>query len=211
MLMRTTGKPFSIDKKQVYEAYKAVKSNAGSAGVDGQTIEQFEADLQNNLYKLWNRMSSGSGIAERSAATKQSNFRALPHIGAGSGRECASGRVFRPRDLAGKSFRNDGEAYPFGSYCAGAVAGLAAAAALCGFFFGLSVAGLVSNPGGGLAASGEDDVGVQWTAGLVLPSFAFAFVPFASGAFAPVAFSLVAFSSAPGGFAAKVLPLAFFL
>jgi group II intron reverse transcriptase/maturase len=60
MLMRTTGKPFSIDKKQVYEAYKAVKSNAGSAGVDGQTIEQFEADLQNNLYKLWNRMSSGS-------------------------------------------------------------------------------------------------------------------------------------------------------
>jgi RNA-directed DNA polymerase len=60
MPMRTTGKPFRIDKKQVYEAYKAVKSNAGSAGVDGQTIEQFEADLQNNLYKLWNRMSSGS-------------------------------------------------------------------------------------------------------------------------------------------------------
>jgi len=60
MSMRATGKPFSIDKKQVYEAYKAVKSNAGSAGVDGQTIEQFETDLQNNLYKLWNRMSSGS-------------------------------------------------------------------------------------------------------------------------------------------------------
>jgi group II intron reverse transcriptase/maturase len=60
MPMRTTGKPFSIDKKRVYEAYKAVKSNAGSAGVDGQTIEQFEAGLQNNLYKLWNRMSSGS-------------------------------------------------------------------------------------------------------------------------------------------------------
>src|SRR6266540_3404288 len=60
MPMRTTGKPFSIDKKRVYEAYKAVKSNAGSAGVDGQTIEEFEADLQNNLYRLWNRMSSGS-------------------------------------------------------------------------------------------------------------------------------------------------------
>src|SRR3989441_10059274 len=58
--MRTTNKPFSIDKKRVYEAYKAVKSNAGAAGVDGQTIEQFEADLQGNLYKLWNRMSSGS-------------------------------------------------------------------------------------------------------------------------------------------------------
>ena len=58
--MRTTDKPFNITKKQVYEAYKAVKSNGGAAGVDKQTIEQFEADLQNNLYKLWNRMSSGS-------------------------------------------------------------------------------------------------------------------------------------------------------
>ena len=58
--MRATGKPFNIDKKQVYEAYKAVKSKGGAAGVDGQTIEQFEADLKNNLYKIWNRMSSGS-------------------------------------------------------------------------------------------------------------------------------------------------------
>src|SRR6266404_7333621 len=58
--MRTTDKPFSIDKKRVYQAYKAVKSNAGAAGVDGQSIEEFEADLKNNLYKLWNRMSSGS-------------------------------------------------------------------------------------------------------------------------------------------------------
>ena len=58
--MRTTGKPFNIDKKQVYEAYEAVKSNGGAAGGDGQTIEQFEADLKSNLYKIWNRMSSGS-------------------------------------------------------------------------------------------------------------------------------------------------------
>src|SRR6202045_2779935 len=58
--MRATGKPFNIDKKQVYEAYKAVKSKGGAAGEDGQTIEQFEADLKNNLYKIWNRMSSGS-------------------------------------------------------------------------------------------------------------------------------------------------------
>jgi len=60
MQVHTTGKPFNITKKQVYEAYKAVKSNAGSAGVDGQTIEQFDSDLRSNLYKLWNRMSSGS-------------------------------------------------------------------------------------------------------------------------------------------------------
>ena len=58
--MRATGKPFNIDKKLVYEAYKAVKSNGGAAGVDGQTIEQFEDDLKSNLYKIWNRMSSGS-------------------------------------------------------------------------------------------------------------------------------------------------------
>ena len=58
--MRTTDKPFKIDKRLVYEAYKAVKSNAGAAGVDGETIAQFDANLQNNLYKLWNRMSSGS-------------------------------------------------------------------------------------------------------------------------------------------------------
>ena len=55
-----TGKPFMIDKRLVYEAYKAVKSNGGAAGVDGQTIEAFEADLARNLYRIWNRMSSGS-------------------------------------------------------------------------------------------------------------------------------------------------------
>ena len=57
--MRQT-KPFNIDKRLVYEAYKAVKSNRGAAGVDKQTIEQFEADLSGNLYKIWNRMSSGT-------------------------------------------------------------------------------------------------------------------------------------------------------
>ena len=58
--MRATAKPFNIDKKQVYEAYKTVKSKGGAAGVDKQTIEQFEADLKNNLYRIWNRMCSGT-------------------------------------------------------------------------------------------------------------------------------------------------------
>ena len=52
-------KPFAIDKWQVYEAYKAVKANGGSAGVDQQSLEDFETDLKSNLYKIWNRMSSG--------------------------------------------------------------------------------------------------------------------------------------------------------
>ena len=56
----TTSKPFKIEKRQVYEAYKAVKSNHGAAGVDGQTLEMFERDLAGNLYRIWNRMSSGT-------------------------------------------------------------------------------------------------------------------------------------------------------
>ena len=53
-------KPYDIPKRWVWEAYKRVKENRGAAGVDEQSIEVFEADLQSNLYKLWNRMSSGS-------------------------------------------------------------------------------------------------------------------------------------------------------
>ena len=53
-------KPFSISKREVWEAFKRVKANRGAAGVDGQSIAEFEANLSGNLYKLWNRMSSGS-------------------------------------------------------------------------------------------------------------------------------------------------------
>ena len=56
----TTDKPFRIEKRQVYKAYKAVNSNHGAAGVDGQTLEMFEKDLARNLYRIWNRMSSGT-------------------------------------------------------------------------------------------------------------------------------------------------------
>ena len=53
-------RPYDIPKREVWEAYKRVRANQGAAGVDGQTISDFEADLGNNLYKLWNRLSSGS-------------------------------------------------------------------------------------------------------------------------------------------------------
>lgn len=56
--MNQPSKPFNIDKREVYEAYLQVRSNGGAAGVDGVTIEQFE--LKSNLYKIWNRMSSGA-------------------------------------------------------------------------------------------------------------------------------------------------------
>jgi len=54
------GKSFEIPKRLVWEAYKSVKANKGAAGVDGRSIEDFESDLRNNLYKIWNRMSSGT-------------------------------------------------------------------------------------------------------------------------------------------------------
>jgi RNA-directed DNA polymerase len=52
-------KPFEISKRMVYEAYLRVKASKGAAGVDGLSVGQFEQDLKGNLYKLWNRMSSG--------------------------------------------------------------------------------------------------------------------------------------------------------
>jgi group II intron reverse transcriptase/maturase len=53
-------KPFCISKWEVWEAYKRVKANQGAAGVDGQSIAEFEEELKDNLFKIWNRMSSGS-------------------------------------------------------------------------------------------------------------------------------------------------------
>ncbi|AWB66587.1 group II intron reverse transcriptase/maturase [Saccharobesus litoralis] len=55
-----SAKPFSISKWTVYEAWLRVKANGGAAGIDEQSISDFEQDLKKNLYKIWNRMSSGS-------------------------------------------------------------------------------------------------------------------------------------------------------
>jgi RNA-directed DNA polymerase len=59
---RQQDKPFQISKWVVWEAYQRVKANQGAAGVDEQSIQQFEGDLKGNLYKLWNRLSSGSYV-----------------------------------------------------------------------------------------------------------------------------------------------------
>ena len=53
-------KPFGISKGVVWDAYKRVRANKGAAGVDGLSIQELEVHLKENLYKLWNRMSSGS-------------------------------------------------------------------------------------------------------------------------------------------------------
>jgi group II intron reverse transcriptase/maturase len=58
--LKASGKPFDISKQEVWEAWERVKANKGAPGVDGRSIEDFGKDLKNNLYKIWNRMSSGS-------------------------------------------------------------------------------------------------------------------------------------------------------
>lgn len=57
---RPSGKAFDIPKQLIWEAYQKVKANKGAAGIDGQSLAEFAQDEKNNLYKLWNRMSSGS-------------------------------------------------------------------------------------------------------------------------------------------------------
>jgi RNA-directed DNA polymerase len=57
---KSVRKPFDIPKTLIWKAYLKVKANKGAAGVDGQSLAEFEQDLRNNLFKLWNRMSSGS-------------------------------------------------------------------------------------------------------------------------------------------------------
>ncbi|WP_225850298.1 group II intron reverse transcriptase/maturase [Streptomyces sp. HPF1205] len=58
--LKVSGKPFDISKQEVWDAWLKVKGNQGGPGVDGQSIEEFEKDLRGNLYKVWNRMSSGT-------------------------------------------------------------------------------------------------------------------------------------------------------
>jgi RNA-directed DNA polymerase len=58
--LKSSGKPFEISKREVWEAYEGVRANKGAPGVDGESIAEFEKDLKGNLYKIWNRMSSGT-------------------------------------------------------------------------------------------------------------------------------------------------------
>ena len=70
-------KPYTISKDLVMQAFKLIKENAGAAGVDKQTLADFEANLKDNLYKLWNRLSSGSYFPPPVKCQSQRNFHSI--------------------------------------------------------------------------------------------------------------------------------------
>ncbi len=95
-------KPFDIPKREVWEAFKHVKANQGAAGVDGQSIAEVEADLPNNLYKLWNRLSSGNYFPPpvRRVEIPKANGGTRP-LGIGSGSRRAGSRPSLPAATSG--------------------------------------------------------------------------------------------------------------
>ena len=80
----TSTKPYDIAKRTIWEAYQRVKANRGAAGIDEETISMFEQDLSKNLYKLWNRMSSGVVLPAAGQASRNSQ---------GNGRHSKAGRA----------------------------------------------------------------------------------------------------------------------
>ncbi len=99
-------KSFNISKRVVYEAWKDVKANHGAGGVDNESIYDFESNLKDNLYKIWNRMSSGSYFPEAVRAVL------IPKKAGGErvlGIPTVSDRVAQM--VAKKYFENDVEPY----------------------------------------------------------------------------------------------------
>ena len=71
---------YQIPQQTMKEAWKLVKANKGAAGIDGQTIEDFEEDVDNNLYKIWNHMTSGSYFPPRANCVHTQKLRRQAHV-----------------------------------------------------------------------------------------------------------------------------------
>jgi RNA-directed DNA polymerase len=121
----TSPKPYDISKRMVLEAYRRVKANRGTAGIDGMSLTMFEADLSRNLYKLWNRMSSGSyfppPVKQVQIPKKQGGVRILgvPTVADRIAQQVVVGRI--GADLFGV-FHPDSHGYQLGKSAADAVA-----------------------------------------------------------------------------------------
>jgi hypothetical protein len=90
--LKAPGKPFGISKRAVWEAWEKVKANKGAPGVDEVTIAEFESDLKNNLYKIWNRLSSGTYFPPPVRAVEIPKFHGKGHENPGR----ADGRGIMP-------------------------------------------------------------------------------------------------------------------
>ena len=102
--LKSAGKSFEISKWEVWEALEKVKANQGAPGVDGCSIEEFEKDLKNGLYRVWNRMSSGSYFPPRCGRWKYpSRMAGVPEFWG-----CPPWQIGSPRrwDAAGNPSRN---------------------------------------------------------------------------------------------------------
>jgi len=121
----TSPKPYDISKRMILEAYRRVKANRGAAGIDGESLTMFEADLSRNLYKLWNRMSSGSyfppPVKQVQIPKKQGGVRILgvPTVADRIAQQVVVGRI--GADLFGV-FHPDSHGYQLGKSAADAVA-----------------------------------------------------------------------------------------
>ena len=76
--LTSSNKPFDISKWLLMQAWEKVKANRGAPGVDGLGVDRFEEQLQDNLYKIWNRMSSGSYFHHRSVWCRFQNRMVAP-------------------------------------------------------------------------------------------------------------------------------------
>jgi hypothetical protein len=100
---RPKDKPFKISKDLVWEAYQKIKANKGAPGVDEESIADFEKDLRNNLYKIWNRMSSGSYFPPPVKAVEILNLDVSPALcGVGGG---SQGKPSRPGTMRADEVR----------------------------------------------------------------------------------------------------------
>jgi hypothetical protein len=100
--LKAPGKPFDISKRAVWEAWEKVKANKGAPGVDAVKVAEFESDLKNNLYKIWNRLSSGTYFPPPVRAVEIPK----PHGGARESWACLlSGIGWRRRWWRGQSRR----------------------------------------------------------------------------------------------------------
>src|SRR5206468_1943238 len=112
--LKSSDKPFDISKRAVWEAYQRVKAKQGAAGVDGQTIAEFEEDLKGNLYRIWNRMSSGTYFPTPVLGERLGDRLGHPEVlrhrsvgpgrqgrGASPGRRSAVGAAVRPAMAGG--------------------------------------------------------------------------------------------------------------